>query len=86
MEGGVAIILLLLIVVVAAAFALGFTSLGGALSLRRRTDSRQEAEDEETDRPVHTEPTTPYHEHTRFVGSDRAVERSEQLHARGGDS
>jgi hypothetical protein len=64
MEGGIAILLLLMLVVAGAAFALMFTSLGGALSLRRRKDSKEDASGE--DRPVHTEPTTPYHEHTRF--------------------
>jgi hypothetical protein len=68
MEGGIAIILLLLIVVVGGALAVAFTSLGGALSLRRRKDSKADAAAEERpeDRPLHTQPTTPYHEHTRF--------------------
>jgi hypothetical protein len=78
MEGGIGIILLLLIVVVAVAFLLGFTSLGGALSLRRRTDSKREAEAEDERRPVHTRPTTEYHENTRFVGAEDAVERAEK--------
>jgi hypothetical protein len=77
MEGGIAIALLLLIVVVGAALLLGFTSLGGALSLRRRGDSKREAEDRQR-RPVHTRPTTPYHEKTRFVGAENAPERTEQ--------
>jgi len=77
MEGGIAIALLLLIVVVAVAFALGFSSLGGALSLRRRGDSKREAEDRER-RPAHTRPTTPYHEKTRFVGAEDATERAEK--------
>jgi hypothetical protein len=74
MEGGIAIALLLLIVVVGAALVLGFTSLGGALSLRRRGDAKREAEERES-RPVHTRPTTPYHEKTRFVGAEDAPDR-----------
>jgi hypothetical protein len=64
MEGGIAILLLLVLVAIGAAFVFGFTSLGGALSLGRRKDAKDEAED--GGRPVHDAPTTPYHEHTRF--------------------
>jgi hypothetical protein len=74
MEGGIAIMLLLMIVVVGGALVLAFTSLGGALSLRRRKDAKEDASREE--RPVHTEPTTPYHEHARF-GREHGETRSE---------
>ena len=64
MEGGIAILLLLVLVVIAGGFAVAFTSLGTALGLREEKEA-QDA-DGEGGRPVHTEPTTPYHEHTRF--------------------
>jgi hypothetical protein len=63
MEGGVAILLLLMLIAVGVAFAFGLGGLGGALGLKRRGDAKEEADSE---RPLHTEPTTPYHEHTRF--------------------
>ncbi len=66
MEGGVAILLLLMLFAVGVAFALAFTSLGGALGLRRRKDAK-DAADEDEEKPVHTHPTTPYHENTRFT-------------------
>jgi hypothetical protein len=65
MEGGVAILLLLMLVAVGVAFAVAFTSLGGALGLRRRKDAKDAADEE--GRPTHTRPTTPYHENTRFT-------------------
>jgi len=63
MEGGIAILLLLVLVVIGGAFALAFTSLGTALGLRKEQDDKSGADE---GRPVHDEPTTPYHEHTRF--------------------
>jgi hypothetical protein len=66
MEGGVAILLLLILVAVIGAVAFVLTGTGGALSLRRRSESKTD----ETARPTHTEPTTPYHEHTSMVGVD----------------
>jgi hypothetical protein len=75
MEGGIAILLLLMIVAVGGVCAVLFTSLGGALSLQRRKDSKDEAADE--GRPVHTHPTTPYHEHTRFTHPEREDARTE---------
>jgi hypothetical protein len=74
MEGGVAILLLLMLFAVGVAFALAFTSLGGALGLQRRKDAK-EAADEET--PVHTHPTTPYHENTRFTRPEHDDARTE---------
>jgi hypothetical protein len=71
MEGGIAILLLLLILGVAGVLLVSFTSLGGALSLRRRKDSKDAADER---RPVHDKPTTPYHEHTRFGRSADARE------------
>jgi hypothetical protein len=64
MEGGVAILLLLMLAAAGVAFALAFTSLGGALGLRRRKDAKDAADE---GRPEHTQPTTPYHENTRFT-------------------
>jgi hypothetical protein len=75
MEGGIAILLLLLLVIAGGAFAVFFTSLGGALSLRRRGESKEAAEDD--GQPVHTEPTTPYHENTRFSRPEHGDARSE---------
>jgi hypothetical protein len=75
MEGGIAILLLLLIVAVAAVALVSFTSLGAALGLRR---SKEEKDAVDQGRPVHDEPTTPYHEHTRFGRSadEREHERT----------
>jgi hypothetical protein len=67
MEGGIAILLLLMLIAIGGACLVLFTSLGGALSLRRRGESKDAADDGQ---PVHTRPTTPYHEHTRFTPSD----------------
>jgi hypothetical protein len=77
MEGGIAILLLLLLVGAAAVALVSFTSLGAALGLRRRKDDKDAADQR---RPVHDEPTTPYHEHTRF---GRPAEERER--ARTGD-
>ena len=66
MEGGVAILLLLVLAAVIAAFAFGLFGTGGALSLRRRSEAKEES----PDRPVHARPTTPYHENTTFVGAE----------------
>jgi hypothetical protein len=74
MEGGVAILLLLVLVAIGGVCAVLFTSLGGALGLRRRKESKDAADDGQ---PVHTRPTTPYHEHTRFVGAEDDGVRSE---------
>ncbi len=74
MEGGIAILLLLLLIIIGGACAVLFTSLGGALSLRRRGESKENAGD---GRPVHTEPTTPYHEHTRLTPPEHDDARSE---------
>jgi hypothetical protein len=63
MEGGIAILLLLVIVAAVAVALVSFTSLGAALGLRRRKDDKEAAD---RGRPVHDEPTTPYHEHSRF--------------------
>ena len=79
MEGGIAILLLLILIAAGAAVAFGLGGLGGALGLKRRGDAKEEADAE---RPVHTEPTTPYHEHTRFSrpeqheGAGREAERT----------
>lgn len=75
MEGGVAIILLLMLVVGIAVCVLLFSASGGILSLSRRSDAKSDASEEQ--RPVHSRPTSPYHENTTFVG----VEHGE----RGGD-
>jgi hypothetical protein len=74
MEGGVAILLLLMLVVGGVAFALAFTSLGGALGLRRRKDAKDAADEEQ---PTHTHPTTPYHENTRFSRPEDEDARAE---------
>ena len=66
MEGGIAILLLLILAVVAGAWALGLFGTGGVLSLRRRHDAKQD----DAGRPTHTRPTSPYHEHTHFVGTE----------------
>ena len=66
MEGGVAILLLLILAAVIAAFAFGLFGTGGALSLRRRSEAKEES----PARPVHARPTTPYHESTTFVGAE----------------
>jgi len=63
MEGGIAILLLLVLLAIAGGFALAFTSLGTALGLRKEQEDKDDAGQ---GRPVHDEPTTPYHEHTRF--------------------
>ena len=73
MEGGIAILLLLVLAAVAAAWALGLFGAGGAISLRRRTESKRES----SERPAHTHPTTPYHENTTFVGAEDEPDRSE---------
>jgi hypothetical protein len=74
MEGGIAILLLLMLVVVVGAGAVLFTGLGGALGLSRRKDSKDAADDGQ---PVHSRPTTPYHEHTRLTPSEHDDARSE---------
>jgi hypothetical protein len=80
MEGGIAILLLLILIAVGAAFAFGLGGLGGALGLSRRKDAKDEADFE---RPVHTEPTTPYHEHIRFSRpEEHEGARSEAEHTR----
>jgi hypothetical protein len=75
MEGGIAILLLLVLVAVAGVALVSFTSLGAALGLRRDQEAKHAGDD---DRPVHDEPTTPYHEHTRFgrPGGERERERT----------
>jgi len=80
MEGGIAILLLLILIAIGAAFAFGLGGLGGALGLTRRKDAKDEADSE---RPVHTEPTTPYHEHVRFSRpEEHEGARSEAEHTR----
>jgi len=74
MEGGVAIFLLLLLVVGIGALAFALFGAGGALSLRRRAESKEDP----PERPVHKRPTTPYHEHTRFVGSAEELDRTDE--------
>jgi HAMP domain-containing protein len=74
MEGGVAILLLLLLLAVGVAFALAFTSLGGALGLRRRKDAKDAVDEGQ---PTHTHPTTPYHENTRFTRPEDERARTE---------
>jgi len=71
MEGGVAILLLLILGAIIAALVLVFTGGGGVLSLRRRSDAKQEP----AGRPEHTRPTTPMHEHTHLVGTGEDAER-----------
>jgi hypothetical protein len=73
MEGGIAILLLLLIVAVVAVALVSFTSLGAAVGLRQSKDEKEAAG---RGRPVHDEPTTPYHEHTRFGRPDDAREKT----------
>ncbi len=73
MEGGVAILLLLVLAALVGGFLVFFTSMGGALSLRRRSEGGADASDR---RPEHTHPTTPYHEHTTIAGTDDDVERT----------
>jgi len=75
MEGGVAILLLLILVVVAGGVAFAFLGTGGALSLRRRAEAEP---DDASRRPVHTEPTSPHIEHTKFVGVDDEAERPDE--------
>ena len=72
MEGGIAILLLLVLFGIAAVGLVMFTSLGTALGIRQ-TKEEQDAADR--GRPVHDEPTTPYHEHTRFGRSADERER-----------
>jgi hypothetical protein len=74
MEGGIAILLLLVLVVIGGACLVLFTSVGGALGLRRRKDSKDAADEGQ---PVHARPTTPYHENTTFVGTEQDDARSE---------
>ena len=73
MEGGIAILLLLVLAAVIAAYAFGLFGTGGVLSLRRRSEAKEEA----PDRPVHARPTTPYHENTTFVGAEDESNRPE---------
>lgn len=75
MEGGVAILLLLILAVLVGGFLVFFTSLGGALGLRRRSEAGEETGGE---RPEHTRPTTPYHEHTTIAGTEDESPRTEQ--------
>ena len=77
MEGGIAILLLLMLFAVGVAFALAFTSLGGALGLRRRKDAKDEADAADEGQPEHTHPTTPYHENTRFTRPEHDGARTE---------
>ena len=79
MEGGIAILLLLMLFAVGVAFALAFTSLGGALGLRRRKDAKEEADEGQ---PKHRHPTTPYHENTRFTrpGHDETPAEAKSTH------
>lgn len=74
MEGGVAILLLLILVVVIGGAAFALFGTGGALSLWRRAESKEDP----PERPVHTRPTTPYHEHTTFVGSEAELDRTDE--------
>jgi hypothetical protein len=74
MEGGVAILLLLILAAVIAAFAFGLFGTGGALSLRRRSEAKEES----PGRPVHARPTTPYHENTTFVGAEDEPSRRDE--------
>jgi hypothetical protein len=73
MEGGIAILLLLVLLAAVAVALVMFTSLGTAVGLRQTKDE-QDAADRR--RPVHDEPTTPYHEHTRFGRSADERERT----------
>jgi hypothetical protein len=75
MEGGIAILLLLVLVAAAGVALVSFTSLGAALGLRRDKEAKDAAD---KGRPVHDEPTTPYHEHTRFgrTADEREHERT----------
>ena len=75
MEGGVAILLLLMIVGVVAVAVFLLSGAGGAISLRRRAESEQDAGDGE--RPLHKRPTSPSQEHTRLVGVDEPPDRSD---------
>jgi hypothetical protein len=75
MEGGIAVLLLVLLILAIGAALVAFTGIGGALGLSRRTG---EASDVDADqRPEHKRPTTPYHEHTRFVGAEHDSEPAE---------
>jgi hypothetical protein len=74
MEGGIAILLLLVLVVVIGGAAFGLFGVGGGLSLWRRSDAKKEP----PERPEHKRPTTPYHEHTRFVGSAEDLDRTDE--------
>ena len=75
MEGGVAILLLLMIVAAAAVAIFLLTGAGGAISLRRRGESKRDAGDGE--RPLHKRPTSPSQEHTRLAGVDEPPDRSD---------
>ena len=75
MEGGIAILLLLVLVALVGGFLVFFTSLGGALSLRRRSEGDASASG---GRPEHTRPTTPYHEHTTVAGTEDEAQRGEE--------
>jgi hypothetical protein len=80
MEGGIAILLLLVLVAIGGAFAVAFTSLGTALGLRQ--DKEAQDADAGGGRPVHTEPTTPYHEHARFSHQPEEHESAQAEHTR----
>jgi len=74
MEGGVAIFLLILLLVIIGGVAFTLFGTGGALSLQRRSESKENP----PGRPIHTHPTTPYHEHARFVGTADDLDRTDE--------
>ena len=84
MAGGIGILLLLILLVAGIALAIAMYLTGGALWFGRSDAKKDRVEGREADgeeaRPLHTHPTSEYHENTEFVGTGQrdSAERDER--------